>query len=89
MGGRGQGVRRDRGGPRGGITNGRYDRVRVGSGSGTEWNNRWQVLDQTGTDVEIGDETLGNGNDDRNGNTERRTEEGMDSTVVTLRCDRE
>jgi hypothetical protein len=53
MGGRGQGIRRGRGDPRGSISNGRYDRVRAGSGAGAEWSNRWQVLDQTGNDVEM------------------------------------
>jgi hypothetical protein len=48
MGGRGQGVRRGRVEVRRRISNGRYDRVRAGSGAGSEWNNRWQVLDQTG-----------------------------------------
>ncbi len=52
MGGRGQGIRRGRGETRGRISNGRYDRVRAGSGAGNEWNNRWQVLDQTGEDIE-------------------------------------
>jgi hypothetical protein len=48
MGGRGQGVGRGRVEVRGRISNGRYDRVRAGSGAAGEWNNRWQVLDQTG-----------------------------------------
>jgi hypothetical protein len=53
MGGRGQGVQRDRGGVRGRVSSRRYDRVRAGSGAGAEWSNRWQVLNQTGNDVEM------------------------------------
>ncbi len=41
-------MRRGRVEVRGRISNGRYDRVRAGSGAAGEWNNRWQVLDQTG-----------------------------------------
>ncbi len=41
---------------RGRVSNGRYDRVRIGSGAGTEWSNRWTVLDRTGNDVEISDD---------------------------------
>jgi hypothetical protein len=59
MGGRGKG----RGGrarveERGRVSNGRYDRVRIGSGAGMEWNNRWTVLDRTGNDVEISEDEI-------------------------------
>ncbi len=78
LGGRGQGFRRGRGEIRGRISNGRYDRVRAGSGAGSEWNNRWQILDQTGDDNDMsgsdghregamgGDDGLRNGRGDSN-----------------------
>jgi hypothetical protein len=50
-----------------------------------EWNNRWQVLDQTGTDVEMGAEMVVNDNDDTIGSVERGREDGRDSTNVTMR----
>jgi hypothetical protein len=85
MGGRGQGFRRDKGDPRGGISNGRYDRVRARSGAGTEWINRWQVLDQTVNDVEMGIEIEGNGNDDSFVQAGRRMKDGRDSNNFTMR----
>jgi hypothetical protein len=53
MGGRGQGVRRGRSDVRGRVQNGRYDKVRTGNAAGTPLGNRWQVLDQTGDDMDL------------------------------------
>jgi hypothetical protein len=53
MGGRGQGVRRGRSDSKGRVQNGRYDKVRTGNGAGTSWGNRWQILDQTGEDMDL------------------------------------
>jgi hypothetical protein len=53
MGGRGQGVRRGRSEVRGRVQNGRYDKVRTGYNAGTPIGNRWQVLDQTGEDMDL------------------------------------
>jgi hypothetical protein len=85
MGGRGQGTRRGRGDSRGSVSNGRYDRVRAGSGAGMEWSNRWQVLDQTGNDVEMGAEMDGNVNEDSFIRAGGRSEEGRDFVNVTTR----
>jgi hypothetical protein len=69
--------------PRGGVSNGRYDRVRAGSGAGSEWNNRWQVLDQTGNDMEIGAEV--GGNDDSLLQSGGRVDDVRDRNNVTTR----
>ncbi len=49
MGGRGQGVRRGRNDVRGKVNSGRYDKVTTGGATG----NRWQILDQTGEDLDM------------------------------------
>jgi hypothetical protein len=59
--------------------------VRAGSGAGAEWSNRWQVLDQTGNDVEMGAEMEGNVNDDSFVQAGSRSEEGRDINNVTMR----
>jgi hypothetical protein len=69
--------------PRGGVSNGRYDRVRAGSGAGSEWNNRWQVLDQTGNDVEMGAEM--DGNDDSFVQSGGRVDDVRERNNVTTR----
>jgi hypothetical protein len=69
--------------PRGGVSNGRYDRVRAGSGAGSEWNNRWQVLDQTGNDIEMGAEM--DGTDDSFVQSGGRVEDGRERENVTTR----
>jgi hypothetical protein len=58
------------------VANGRYNRVRAGSGAGMEWNNRWQVLDQTGNDIEmdLNEEVMAQRDGGRN--------EGRDSNVM-------
>jgi hypothetical protein len=73
MGGRGRGRGgRGRAEERGRVSNGRYDRVRIGSGAGLEWSNRWTVLDRTGNDVEISDDEA---RKDRRGDRESTEEE--------------
>jgi hypothetical protein len=82
MGGRGQGVRRGRGEVRGRISNSQYDRVRAGSGAGSEWNNRWQVLDQTGDDIDV---SISDGNRDGAMGGEEGLRNGRGDSNVTTR----
>jgi hypothetical protein len=53
MGGRGQGVRRGRNEVRGKVNSGRYDKVTSGGGTNGATGNRWQILDQTGEDLDM------------------------------------
>jgi hypothetical protein len=58
MGGSGQGLGRGRRELRGRVNNGRYDKVRSGGGGVAAWGNRWQVLDQTGEDLDMSIEEI-------------------------------
>ncbi len=62
---------------RGRVANARYSRARRGCGVDAEWNNRWQVLDQTGGEMVMSTEEPRQGRAE--GGTETRKERDVDN----------